>query len=117
LDGKGIKALSTHPQSIAILNNTIYVAEFYQIKTITRKYAGNVSPGYFNGNLIAARFNWINGIAFDKYGNLYIADTRNHVIRKISNTGVVSKYAGMLPGLNALGFADGNGNINVQKLM
>jgi hypothetical protein len=61
---------------------------------------------------MAARFNWINGIAFDKYGNLYIADTINHVIRKISNTGVVTTYAGMLPGMNVAGFDDGNGNIN-----
>jgi hypothetical protein len=122
LDGKGIKALLTQPQSLAIFNDTIYVAEYYQIKTITfsgdvRIYAGNGIPGYINGNLIGARFKGINGITFDEYGNLYIADTSNNVIRKISNTGFVSTYAGMLPGLNARGFDDGNGNINLQKLM
>jgi hypothetical protein len=74
LDGKGINALLTDPQSLAIFNNTIFLAESYhQIRTITlsgdvRKYAGKRSePVYVNGNLIAARFNWINGITFDKY--------------------------------------------------
>jgi hypothetical protein len=65
---------------------------------------------------MAARFNQINGITVDTYGNFYIADTDNHVVRKISNAGVVSTFAGMLPGMNGRGFNDGDGNFNLQKL-
>jgi hypothetical protein len=112
-----VNAILNRPQSLVIFNNTIFLAEFYKIRTITfsgdvRTYAGNGMPGYVNGNLKDARFNFINGIIMDKFGNLYIADSHNHVVRMISNTGVVSTYAGMFPWKNVPGFVDGDGNIN-----
>jgi hypothetical protein len=75
-------------------------------------YGGGTFAGYVNGNLMAARFNDINGITVDKHGTFYIADTANHVIRRISK-GIVSKYAGVR---SKPGFDDGNGNNNLQKL-
>ena len=39
------------------------------------------------------------GIAFDNQGNLYIADSKNHVIRKIDNHAIITTLAGNnLPG-------------------
>ena len=50
-----------------------------------------------------ARFHTPSGIALDPHGNLYVADTGNHVIRKISPQGVVSTLAGN----GQAGFRDG----------
>ncbi len=42
----------------------------------------------------AARFHTPSGMALDPHGNLYVADTGNHVIRTITPQGVVSTLAG-----------------------
>jgi hypothetical protein len=60
--------------------------------------------GHVDGIGPAARFNLPTGIASDSAGNVYIADTWNSIIRRISTNGTVSTLAGM-PGL--LGSADG----------
>jgi uncharacterized protein (TIGR03437 family) len=46
------------------------------------------------GTATAARFRTIEGLAWDKDGNLYIADSGSHRIRKIASNGMVSTYAG-----------------------
>jgi len=54
----------------------------------------------------AARFSHPNGIAVGADGSLYVADTENQTIRKITRTGVVSTVAGS-PGQT--GSLDGTG--------
>jgi sugar lactone lactonase YvrE len=72
--------------------------------------AGSV-PLYADGPGSGARFFWPSGIAIDKAGNLYVADSGNHRIRKISPTGEVSTIAGSgATGEMGGGFADGQGS-------
>jgi streptogramin lyase len=81
---------------------TVYVAEFnsHVIRKVTS--SGTVSTlagsagnsGSANGSGTAARFNSPEGVAVDSAGNLYVADTFNHLIRKITPTGVVTTLAG-----------------------
>ncbi len=51
-------------------------------------YAGD------GGKASQASLNLPNGIAFDSAGNWYIADTGNHVIRKVNTSGIISTFAG-----------------------
>ncbi len=63
-------------------------------------------PGTADGTNSAARFNQPEGVAVDTHGNLYVADTDNCTIRKVTPLGtnwVVTTLAG-------LGGADASGN-------
>ena len=58
---------------------------------------GGIFGGYTgdNGLATSARLNLPNGVAFDASGNLYIADTDNHVIRLVTkNGGLITTVAG-----------------------
>lgn len=58
--------------------------------------AGNGQPGYSGdgGPATSAMFNSLQGIEVDSSGNLYIADTFNQRIRRVSTQGVVTTVAG-----------------------
>ena len=52
------------------------------------------SNGNNDGPAKDARFYWPHGVAMDRSGNVFVADTANHTIRKITPTGLVSTLAG-----------------------
>ncbi|MFY0601660.1 MAG: hypothetical protein JXR03_18445 [Cyclobacteriaceae bacterium] len=52
------------------------------------------TSGLRDGNRSQALFNYPSGIAIDDNDNIYVADRRNHCIRKIASFGVVSTIAG-----------------------
>ncbi len=83
------------------VTDAIYVGQAYNFTTL----AGQ-PPGSANGPDASARFNFPQGVASDAAGNLYVADSLNSTIRKISTGGVVTTLAGT-PGL--IGSADGTG--------
>ena len=58
--------------------------------------AGTGEPGYGGdgGPAAEAQLNFPSGVAVDKAGNLYIADTGNHRIRQIDTTGIIRTIAG-----------------------
>jgi len=57
-----------------------------------------VQRGFANSAGTAAQFNYPIGVALDSSGNLYVADTDGHRIRKITSEGVVTTIAGSSQG-------------------
>jgi streptogramin lyase len=66
---------------------------------VTSTIAGlSGSPGHADGTNSAARFNFPNGIPVDNAGNVYVADSQNNIIRKLTPAGtnwVTSTIAGL----------------------
>jgi sugar lactone lactonase YvrE len=100
---------------IASRGNAVYVADMgnqairkVEVTGVVTTLAGKFgSRGAADGPGAAARFNDPAGIAIDASGALYVADSSNHTIRKISPAGLVTTLAGTA-GLS--GAADGAGS-------
>ncbi|NLT95539.1 MAG: hypothetical protein GXW85_08455 [Clostridia bacterium] len=112
VDGDVNKAMFNKPRAVVVDGQgTIYVADTGNnvIRKISQgkvtTYAGTGKAGFRNGSAREAQFNAPGGLALDKAGNLYVADTLNNVIRKISPQGLVTTYAGKNTG--EAGYRDG----------
>lgn len=135
VDGLGTGARFWAPQGMAVNGNgTIYVADTANstIRAVTpggvvTTFAGSASDGGANGTTTTARFFSPRNVAVDSSFNVYVADTLNHVIRKITPLGAVTTLAGTLgvsgsqdgPAASALFsgpqsvVVDGSGNVYV----
>lgn len=111
----GSTARFSLPISVAVDGaGNVYVAEQgnHSISKVTPSGAVTIlagRPGSFgsaNGTGSAARFNGPSGVAVDSAGNVYVADTSNQTIRKVTPEGVVTTLAGLA---GAPGSANGTG--------
>ncbi|MEG2732951.1 MAG: hypothetical protein RR930_06085 [Clostridium sp.] len=114
-DGTGRQVLFNRPADCVYRKNgQIVVAdrENHSIRIIGNTYTytlnGTGQEGYREGKgTIKAMFSRPSGIAQDAYGTIYVADTGNHCIRKITSEGNTALIAGV-PGKG--GFLDGAWN-------
>jgi len=100
----GTNALFSGPQGVAVdSGGNIYVADTGN-STIRKINSGGTSstlaglagnPGNADGTGTNAQFNGPAGVAVDSANNVYVADTWNHTIRKITPGGISSTLAGM----------------------
>ena len=116
VDGQGMYATFNWPQSLAIepKSGFIFVADTGSNKIrkispsgLVTTFAGSGAEDSLNGQGIKAAFNHPHGIAIDSKGNVFVADTWNNKIRKISPSGWVTNFAGS--GFN--GSRDGLGEV------
>ncbi|MDA1277210.1 MAG: FG-GAP-like repeat-containing protein, partial [Verrucomicrobia bacterium] len=117
VDGTGTAARFAFPQGVAVDSvGNIYVADWenHTIRKITparvvSTLAGMTgSSGGANGTGNAARFQNPVGVAVDSADNLYVTDSGNRTVRKITPSGVVSTLAGLA---GSFGTADGPGSV------
>lgn len=115
-DGAGAAAQFNDPTGVAADGaGNVYVAD--QGNSVIRRiapggavttFAGSAgSSGSNDGMGTAARFDSPAGLAVDAVGNVYVADTRNNTIRKITPGGVVTTLAGVA---GQTGSGDGAGS-------
>ena len=105
------------PSGIALdANGNLYVADTSnnRVRKVTPQgevstIAGDGTAGYLDGPAAHARFNGPVGVAVDPPGNVFVADTYNDRIRKISTDGQVSTVAGA----GKPGYADGDRNTSL----
>jgi sugar lactone lactonase YvrE len=114
-DGTGSNARFYAPQAVAVSGNTVYVADTGNgtIRQISSgggvtTLAGAASIGSADGTGNHAAFYWPKGAAVDNSGNVFVSDTFNHTIRKITPTGVVSTFAGTAGNFGGNDGAGGN---------
>jgi sugar lactone lactonase YvrE len=79
----------------------------YQYTGVVTTLIGN--PNQSKQYNILAYFNYPTGVAVDKSGNVYVADSKNNLIAKVTPGGVVSTLAGTNAGQP--GKADGTGTL------
>lgn len=101
-DGRTDEAQFDGPIGIAVdKNGNLFIADTYNdsIRKVTTDgfvttIAGTGAPGYGNGQANSAMFDTPCGVAVDEDGNVFVADTGNHAIRKITAFGEVTTIAG-----------------------
>jgi gliding motility-associated-like protein len=109
-----------HPTGLyADENDGVYIADrdhnmikYFKAASVST-VAGTGTPGAANGAANMASFNGPSAVCLGPDGNLYVADTYNDLIRKISPAGVVSDFAhtNVPVGITA----DESGNIYVSE--
>jgi uncharacterized protein (TIGR03437 family) len=112
-NGLATAAQLANPQGIAVDSaGNLYIADFGNASIrkvsngIITTVAGNGTPGFSgdNGPATSAQLYLPYGVAVDSAGNLYIGDSGNNRIRKVSN-GVIATVAGN----GTFGFSGDNG--------
>ncbi|HEX4232631.1 MAG TPA: SMP-30/gluconolactonase/LRE family protein [Bryobacteraceae bacterium] len=120
--GAAVNAELDNPTGVAVdSSRNVYVADMYNcvIREITASeeivtFAGNRIPGYLGDGSQAttAELAYPTDVAVDGSGNVYIADSQNSVIRKVSTAGVIGTVAGN----GTAGYAGDSGSATLGEL-
>lgn len=100
-DGNGTTSGFVDPNGITIdKGGNLFISEDNYIRKVTANasvstIAGNATNGFVdNNNGAVARFSAPAGLTLDAAGNIYVVDNGNNAIRKVTQAGAVSTFAG-----------------------
>jgi trimeric autotransporter adhesin len=121
-DGQAASAQLSDPNGVAVDSaGNLYIADTDNCRIrkvapdgIITTVAGNGKEGFSgdSGQAASAQLYHPHGVAVDSAGNLYIADTNNHRIRKVTPDGVITTIAGN----NAGGYSGDGGQAASARL-
>lgn len=99
-----------HPNILYLAYTNNHCIYSYDIKTSKHALIAGISgkSGYIDGNGASAMFNEPRQLILDENDDMYIADTNNHVIRKVSPDGKVSTVIGQA---GKSGYQDGSPDV------
>ncbi|MDC0766763.1 NHL repeat-containing protein [Streptomyces sp. HD] len=102
--GPAIATRLQHPSGVAVdPEGNLYIADCvnHRVRKVSRNgiittVAGNGTAGYVSdgGPAVATRIHHPHDVALDAAGNLYIADSGNHRLRRVSTNGIITTVAG-----------------------
>ena len=120
--GAATLARLNYPEDLAVdAYGNIYITDTWNNRIrkidpngIITTIAGNGQPEYSGdgGPATQAGLRWPRGVALDRRGNIYIADSANNRLRKIDPSGIITTIAGN----GQYGF-DGDGGLATQALL
>jgi sugar lactone lactonase YvrE len=122
--GPAVQAQLNGPIGIAVDGSgSVYVADAAnnRIRRISTggaitTFAGTGASGNsgYGGSAVLATLSNPSGVALDNIGNLYVADSNNNSVRKVSPSGVISTFKAQLPDPTSVA-VDGSGNVFVAE--
>jgi sugar lactone lactonase YvrE len=122
--GSATTAQLSAPDGVAVdKSGNIYISDFVnnRVRMVTPSgtistIAGNGNSGFGGdgGAAASAQLSQPAGLVVDSGGNLYIADSNNGVVRKVTPAGVISTVAGTG---GVMGYSGDNGQATSAKLM
>ncbi len=94
--------LAASPRGVAVDGSgNVYFVESSRIRKVDSSgvistFAGTGTPGFGGdgGSATSSLLSFPQGVAADGSGNVYIADTFNHRVRKVDSSGTISTFAG-----------------------
>jgi hypothetical protein len=117
-----------NPTGVALGGSTLYVADTLNsaLRTVdvtsgvTATLSGALGYGYADGAASAARWHLPSGVAVDATPTLYVADSLNNLVRKVTGLGtanvtVATLAGGGSAGGTAAGFADAFARLRQQE--
>src|SRR4051812_42893072 len=90
-----MRRMATLGRTVLLLSGSFLLASGEDRTYVFSTLAGEVSAGFADGDALTARFNQPTDVVVDRTGNIYVADSRNHAIRKITPAGLTSTVAGI----------------------
>jgi sugar lactone lactonase YvrE len=121
--GSPLNAQLSVPDGVAIDNTgNIYISDFLNNRVrmvspagVMSTVAGNGTSGFSGdgGAATSAQLSQPAGLAIDSAGNLYIADSNNGAVRKVTSAGIISTVAGT----GTSGFSGDGGAATSAKMM
>lgn len=97
-----IRDIAVDSQGNLFVVSALHVIYKIDVEGEITSFAGNGIAGLASGAGLDAQFNWPSGLCIDVNDNLYIADTNNNAVRKVTPEGLVSTVAIDVVGLKEI---------------